>query len=726
MEQHGQDGIKKIARLLLLAILTLAALLCSGQRAASARAASPPNESQRPTPQLIVTPIPTHTPQPDDGDGENDEEEEEDGETIWQTIIQTIIFPFEKLAEGVRNALAELFSRTVEAAMEPMKDALDRAVEWLYPQDMIRDIRWKTWGAMAKVAAALMPLALMITVGSAMREGVTSITGYANAREALLNWLIGVGAAAASYFLIEKAIDLSGASSSAIRASMGQAIAEEWNLGDHLLGSIINLIALQTAGPLMQLFLGFFALITMIVVVSSIILALLAREVILLLLVALSPVIFVMGSMRPLRWLSGLWTKAMVVSLMLGPVNYMLLAIAALIAAKANAFSSGLGGAILGMLIGIGVISVLVALNSMIGKLVYGAAIEIAQKAWKSTMGVLQLAAVAAGFAIAPAAAGLLGGGSSAMAAGSAVAGGPIGTGHLGGPASNIGEIGAGFTAEGNISPLVGAFGKSESVSNLTNAIGSAMSSSRNPLIRGFGQWMRIGGAADALKSPPSRIPVPPPNEPVDIAAGLSFASEEFTNRFGGSESTAMAKFGLPEAQARGLIEEGIHVSRNAFAAMEELSIDKGTALRDLGYYRGGDLTGAVAGFGRVTTGRWALRSRSPYTVPRPLVPPSTNIGGHDVQAALDIINGPARAEGSIVATPSMISQLAMTVHQRRIQRGESLRNIVKEATFQKTRGELTSWMRDSYYNLPNRDIAHDLGISLGISRHEDRSSNRS
>jgi hypothetical protein len=327
--------------------------------------------------QFVATPTPT--PETEEGDDQKDDTEGR-SETIWQTIIQTIVFPFEKLADGVRNALAELFSRTVEAAMEPMKKALNMAVAWLYPQDMLKDIRWKAWGAMAKVAAALMPLALMITVGSAMREGVTSITGYANAREALLNWLIGVGAAAASYFLIEKAIDLSGASSSAIRASLGQVIADEWNLGEQLLGSIINLWALKSAGPLMQLFLGFFSLITMTVVVSSIIMALLAREVILLLLVAVSPVIFIMGSMRPLRWLSGLWTKAMVVSLLLGPVNFMLLAIFALIAARANAFSSGLGGAILGMLIGIGVISVLVGLNSVVGKLVYGAAIEIARK----------------------------------------------------------------------------------------------------------------------------------------------------------------------------------------------------------------------------------------------------------------------------------------------------------------------------------------------------------
>jgi len=194
--------MRKICRLLGPAILTLAAFSIMSARTASARAAHPPNSPELPSMQIVATPTPT--PEADEGD-DQDNETEGKSETVWQTIIQTIVFPFEKLAEGVRNALAELFSRTVEAAMEPMKKALDMAVAWLYPQDMLKDIRWKAWGAMAKVAAALMPLALMITAGSAMREGVTSITGYANAREALLNWLIGVGAAAASYFLIEKA-----------------------------------------------------------------------------------------------------------------------------------------------------------------------------------------------------------------------------------------------------------------------------------------------------------------------------------------------------------------------------------------------------------------------------------------------------------------------------------------------------------------------------------------
>jgi len=119
--------MRQPARLLLLAILTLAVLLYSGARTAGARAAPPPDGPHSSAPQITATPLPT--PLPDERDGP-DNEEKNGGKTIWQTIIQTIVFPFEKLAEGVRNALAELFSRTVEAAMEPMKEALDMAVAW--------------------------------------------------------------------------------------------------------------------------------------------------------------------------------------------------------------------------------------------------------------------------------------------------------------------------------------------------------------------------------------------------------------------------------------------------------------------------------------------------------------------------------------------------------------------------------------------------------------------
>jgi hypothetical protein len=573
---------------------------------------------------------------------------------------------------------------------------------------------------MVNVAAALMPLALVITVGSAMKEGVTSITGYANAREALLNWLIGVGAAAASFFLIEKGIDLSGAAASAVRASMGQTIAEEWDLGEQLLGSIINVGILKSSGPLMQLFLGFFALFTMIAVVSSIILALLSREVILLLLVAVSPIIFVMGSLRPLRWLSGLWTKAMVIALLLVPMNYMLLAIAVLVSAKANAFSTGLAGSILGMLVGIGVISVMVGLNGVFGKMVYGAAMEIAQKAWGSTLGVLQLAAVAAGFVVAPAAAGLMSGGSGAVAGGIGLRSGATGSvsAALSSGMEPAGVVGGLNTAR-DVSTAASAFGRSPAVSNMTHAIGRAMAHSRNPLVRGFGQGIALKNAADALDGNSPRISSLPVNEPVNTAEGLSSANEELMNRFATNEPVAMAKFGLPEPQAKGLISEGVQVSRNAFAAMNNLGLDQGTALRDLGYYRGRNMTGAVASFGRVTAGQWALRNRSPYTAPTPIVPPGLNLGGHDIQAALNIVNGPARAEGSIVASPAMLGQLAMTVHQRRVQRGESLRSIVDDATRHINSGELASWMSDSYYNLPNRELARDLGDALGIVRSD-------
>ena len=102
--------MRKICSLMIPAILTLVALSNVGAQSASARSAHPLNSLEQPSMQIVPTPTPT--PETDRGDDQNNETEGK-SETIWQTIIQTIVFPFEKLAEGVRNALAELFSRTL-------------------------------------------------------------------------------------------------------------------------------------------------------------------------------------------------------------------------------------------------------------------------------------------------------------------------------------------------------------------------------------------------------------------------------------------------------------------------------------------------------------------------------------------------------------------------------------------------------------------------------------
>ena len=143
--------MKNLARILLPAFLILAGLLYSGTAVLSVRDAPIEDPALRTGAQVTVTPIPT--PQTDDGGEEDDNKPA--GETILQTIIQTIFFPFETLAEGVRSAMAELFSRTVEAALAPMKEALNRAVSWLYPQDMLRDIRWKAWRAIVRSSSEL-------------------------------------------------------------------------------------------------------------------------------------------------------------------------------------------------------------------------------------------------------------------------------------------------------------------------------------------------------------------------------------------------------------------------------------------------------------------------------------------------------------------------------------------------------------------------------------------
>ncbi len=665
----------------------------------------------------LLPPPPHHSEEEEDGaSGEGTEQK------IFQTIVQTITFPFENLAAGMRESLNKLFSDTASAAMEPMGDALDQALAWLLPTDMLADLRWEAWRAMAKVAAALLPLALMITVGSAMREGVTSITGYAHAREALLNWLIGVGAAAASYLLLEKAIELSSGGASAIQQSLGQEILAGAHPGQQLLGGIVNSGLIANANPLLQLFLGFFALFTMIAIVASVTLAMLAREVLLLLLVAIAPVILLLGSMGPLRWLSGLWTKAVVISLLLGPINVLLIYLTALIATHANSASSGAGGTILGMLIGIGVISVLVAVNGTVGKMVYGAAIEVAHKALGSVVGVLQLAALATGFAIAPSAGGLLGAGRGLIPS-SSVSGGGFSSSWLGAEGNRslvgAGEASSHFGPGRSRAHPVGSVANPSAKDDMTVAMGGALAGSRNRLLRSFGQGVRLGGVARGFAPADSALRPSAPMESIDFQSEISGARDELVARFAGSESKTMARFGLSQDDTQGSIEQGIQVARSAFAAMQDLGLDAGEALLDLGYFQGGGEKGAAARFSKANAGSWAFGARSPYEHPSPLLPPRHDLSGHDVQAALNILGASVRHEGSIAATPKMIRQVALTVHQMREQHGQSIPSIIEQASRYGSRATLLDWMRDAYYNLPDRDRAAALGQALGISGAE-------
>jgi hypothetical protein len=209
----------------------------------------------------------------------------------------------------------------------------------------------------------------------------------------------------------------------------------------------------------------------------------LAREVVILLTVALAPVMIVLGAVRPLGWLRALWAKAFLVFLLLLPINVLTMGLAFKLLVSVIDFSTGLLAALLQLAIITGTMSVLIAVNGILGKLVYGAAIEVAQKVGESVAAVGSLALAAAGGV-----GSLLGGAGAAAGTAPVVAGG----------GGSGGSMALASTGGGAVT----------STSHLTSKIGNVLSSSRNGILRSMGGGLKAGNAIRDHKL--STAPAPP------------------------------------------------------------------------------------------------------------------------------------------------------------------------------------------------------------------------
>ena len=652
------------------------------------------------TPEPESTPEPTETPPT----------------TSVSQIFHFLDFPFETLVKALVNSLTDIFSGMYTSVASLEDGSLVKAGEAITKLvfgdlSKLTDIRKSSWEGTAKVTSVLLPVFFLLTVSAAMKEGVTSITGYSNAREALMQFFISVGAAAASYLLINLAISLSGATARGIGEIMKTSLSK-----NILIGLIVKPAVISSSNPLIGLFLSIFVFIFVVAVIMSVSLAFLASEVVLLLLVAVAPMVIMMGAVQPLRWLSGLWTKALVVILLLKPINVLLLSIGTKLQFVAAELSTGIVVSIVSVLVMIGVASVLVALNTMVGKMVYGAAMEVARKAWGATKGVMSLAALGAGIAIGPSIAGAVssgfGGGGVASAAGPAL-GKAVASGIGGGGASAA--LGAGMGGEGvnplgvggpgGMSPSPGLGGSSannkgtrinsDDVNDLSRRVGAALSASGNPIAKGLGMGLQLSGAG---RGSLSRQPASMSEPMIDHYPGLEAAEQEMTTRFSGDQSISPEK--LP-----GLIGAGTKLGKASLDAAQAMGVPIPRYLTDLGYK--GTLDQAGAGYMRAVGGRMAFHGQSPWQAPvqsRYASPKSMSVYG-----AVEIIQ--VRNEAG-AASQENISNIASMIYQRHTQLGETIPEIVKDASNKNI--TLGKWLDTSYEALPSRPEGWDPSISEG------------
>ncbi|MEJ2607329.1 MAG: hypothetical protein P8Z41_11725 [Anaerolineales bacterium] len=612
-----------------------------------------------PTPSPKPEPASTQDPGADNNSGGTQQET-----IIRERVVREVHFPYENLSDGVQGAITDIFEDLATATKGKFQEALsDFQSDIPEYEQKFRGAMFSAWKVTAGIAAILMPLVLILVVVSSLKEGTTSVTGYAAARESLLNWVICIAAAASSYFLLSKAVDLSKALELAITDGMTKAVGETIDWGWHLLG---NLLTIEVSGLLFGVLMAIFAILLSVALASSIILSWFAVKIIVLLSVAIAPIILIIGIMSPFRWLQGLWLKITTVALLLFPINRLLLGIGALISAKfATSPGIDIPEILIAYLIATGILSILIGVNTIIGKLIFGAAIEVAGKMKDMVMGALNIATIALGAS-------------------------PVG----GAITSAIGGAASGMTS------AAGVAGSSAAVmaqQNLSNSIGNAIAKTGLPGASGLAAGMRVRNALQAQNqlsqltndigqglSNPAQL-----QGPLDLGLSRQRSTDGIMEDYG--TDNMLHAVGMKDNELSNRVNAGNDLADATLSAMKDTGRIS-TLMSEMGYT--GNLQSASDNYHRWVSESYALRNHAKFTGPSSFAPADpSRLSARDFNAATEIVReidpkdiGPYDA--------SLMSGLAHSIHQRRRQTGQSHEDIVKDATKSSGVEQLKSWMK--------------------------------
>jgi signal transduction histidine kinase len=352
---------------------------------------------------------------PHDGDGGNGDDDDGGG-SIVQNIIHTIIFPIDSLKAALEQSIIMILRGTFEDLEALYEDAFSSVAFGQYVRGPETEQVQPLWARVLYVAMVLWPVTLGLNVVMAARGGVAvTAAGYADLKEALVEWVASCVAAAASLFVLRWCMELthhvSGMLMPASWHDVARAIAH--SIADV---GIVEVVARIIPGGSVFILVFFLALGFAFMV--GLCLAFIARYVILFVLMVIAPFVMTLGAVPPTRWLSWLWVKGTVIALLIYPANAIMIAVAFRVAAT--------GAIIIRLLAMIGVLSVIIALNFAVVQAVFGAAAQIVRKAKATAEQVVAMATLAVG-AVGLAAAG---------GAGAAAGAGPIVGGGAGGGAA--------------------------------------------------------------------------------------------------------------------------------------------------------------------------------------------------------------------------------------------------------------------------------------------------
>jgi len=644
-------------------------------------------------------PPPIATPGGDGGDDDGSTDDGDGVRVVERVTIWKILFPYETLGASIKAALGEMVMEAArDIGAEAIQGITNIARTVLGDGDFgkgLRQVRQDVWRVGIVIAGILLPFSFMASVVAAMKDGTSSVTGYASAREAMLNWVIAAGAAVSSYFLLDKAMELSRAAMGAIFEGLLGVLVDRFELGSYFMG-LLGESAFMATPTLLQVFLAIFGILLALALVAAIGLAFLAREVILVLAVGVAPVMLVMGSVGPLRWINGLWMKVTTIALLLGPANAFLIGAGAMLALNARQSSldmTGFGGRVLGYLVALGVISVLIGLNSMIGKMVYGAAIEIAEKAANGIM-------VAVGAVAGLGAMGALGGaGVAASSAGGAAAG------SMGSAAGGIGSMAQASSA----ARAVGSVGQAAAAMGLPGGRGLAAGVNAGASVGAHQQVKQgIADAAEAARSRGGNEPWTSTafSVPEAVATGGAQVMGEVEAR---GEKGTLGSMGVPMSGAEARVSASQEVYGRLMTVGQEHNVDMLGGMRQMGV-QGPNAQEAVTSFVREGIRQMSFGGETPFRpvhysgLPRQMT-------ARDLDTAAKIMTQ-AGTGNPVVPSSEFIDSLAQTAFHRRVQLSEDPNRTIREAS---QAANLQQWMVESYARLPDKGLADGLKTRLGL-----------
>ena len=612
---------------------------------------------------------PPTTPEPP-GDGDSGDTGDNKKSVSVITKIFKVMFDTSTMKDAIVNSIDSIFDDaigTITTSSSPLYKMGSEISEIVFNTEKLEEVRKSSWIQLRKVAFALLPLTAALTIWASMKDGLYSVTGYANTFEAVAEFFVSIAIALASYWLMEQAISLVKILTLAIADTLQVDIE-----GSVFAGLVIKSISFGATNPIMSMILNILGFALVLTYMGSVVIAFLAREVVILMTVALAPLMIVLGSVRPLAWLRALWGKAFLFFLLLLPINVLTMGLAFKLLVSATDLSTGSLAALLQLAIITGTMSVLIAVNGTLGKLVYGAAIEVAQKVGESVAAVASLAVGAVGGI------GALLGSAGAVAGTAPVVAGGGGTG---------GSMALATTGGGAVT----------STSQLTSTIGNVLSSSRNGILRSMGGGLKAGNAIrDHKMSNAPSIPSPKLGVAENGVPGLE-----------AGKADAMSQIDTPEkARAIGSSKEilteradlGVNTARATLVGAENDDISTTDVLREANYLGPGNWDVKMAGreFVRSEASSFAFHDKGAFRQKEiPTNTPTTKgLHGLDFVAAQRIVQYDQRHTTDSPfhqISPAQIQDVARAVRTQRLSGMNKYPDIIDGANHS---ASLSGWLR--------------------------------